>query len=151
MKHVAALLIAAGSLAHTGAEQRHVVKSGQVELGSLLQSEWQPDCGCAFRDANDNSSMLAFWAVDEPAHMFINGDLRTLKVTEHFGSTPVQLGDPYSAELTGPDIQATVEATTTFVCPKEQESCEVTRYKGRLVVRSGTSVGSFQITGDCGC
>jgi hypothetical protein len=127
--------------------------SGSVQLSPLVPAD---GCGCSFtlRDGTD----LPVFARDldeDGATIGVNGKaIRLTQVSfseERKVQGAISLGDRIKETLNGDGVNVAFEYEVTFVCPKDDESCEVTEYKGALDVSVGKTRKTFMVKGACGC
>lgn len=64
---------------------------------------------------------------------------------------PAGVGERVTKVYTAPSIRVEATYTATWVCPPNQEGCEVTRFDVTFVVRRGDQVETIRGAGDVGC
>lgn len=132
---------------------RTTFKLGPVRFGTLLKSEVAIGCSCGFRSpeqAEGINSFLLQWELEEPATMFVNGDVVRLKVeTSPFYAKRV--GEKYDIQLSSPTVSARGSMTSTWVCPRKQEACELSKFQGSLSVQTPQGRAVLPLVGSCGC
>lgn len=132
---------------------RTISKLGPVSFGTLLESEIVFGCGCGFRSAKQAEgldSYLLQWELEELAMMFVNGELVRLKVeTSPFYAKRV--GEKYDIKLSSPTVSARGSMTSTWVCPRKQQSCELSKFQGSLSVQTPKGRAILPLVGSCGC
>jgi hypothetical protein len=64
---------------------------------------------------------------------------------------PSRIGDRVTKVYTADSLRVEAVYTTTWVCPPNQESCEVTRFDVTFVVKQGNQTETVKATGDVGC
>lgn len=82
--------------------------------------------------------------------MFIDGQLVRLKLEKAVPSSG-NVGEHLALTLSAPATTVRADLVTSWTCPKDSESCEVTEYLGTVTVISGTKSGSLEVWGACGC
>jgi len=148
---VAGLLVAISAFA--GDASRRTYQFGGLTLGELLKEDIAYGCGCSFHyppSSKAESNPLIQWELGESASMHIDGRLEILTPDEGCFSTG-ELGKPESCHFQGRSVTADISATTTWTCPADNESCEVTEYTGTLRVSKGSLRASVPVWGACGC
>jgi len=131
---------------------RTLYKLGPVSFGTLLESEVASGCGCAFRSPKQAEGIdyLLQWELEEPATMFVNGEVVRLKVeTSSFYAK--RIGEKSDIKLSSPTVSARGSMISTWVCPRKQESCELSRFKGQLSVQTPKGRAILPLVGYCGC
>jgi hypothetical protein len=84
----------------------------------------------------------------------INGKLSFLtlqKSKQHAQHPPHEtVGDSYVDVWQGANATVTLRYRITFICPPDDESCEVTRYEGTMLVTVGKETRLYHVWGDFG-
>ena len=118
----------------------------------VIHKEAGGDCGCYFylQDKPKNEGFILYWGFqDDKASMKINNILTKLDILEQ--SISYKLGQDTTFNLKGGPITATGTCKVAGVCPPESKSCEITDYKGSLVVTDSSQEVTVPIKGVCGC
>jgi len=63
---------------------------------------------------------------------------------------PPKVGDRLNMSFEGEGIRVTVAAKVTWACPPKNDSCEVTRYRAKIVAVSGDASAAIDAQGECG-
>ena len=87
---------------------------------------------------------------DEPTLMHIDGKDRALDIVRQSG-TLTEVGDTLERAYQSADVRVSARFTVTWVCPKDDESCEVTRYRATFEVSKSERSQTVEATGDVGC
>jgi hypothetical protein len=113
-------------------------------------------CGCTFTQRDRTDQPIFSRDLDEEGAMIgVNG--RAIRLTrssfEESRKVPgrISLGDMITEKLKGDGVSVALEYETTFVCPEDDEGCEVTEYCGTLEVSAGKNHRTFKVVGACGC
>lgn len=110
------------------------------------------DCGCYFymQEKPENEGFILYWGFrDKHAAMKINGKLTKLDIVEQ--NISYKLGQDTTFKLKSGLISANGSCKVAGVCPPESESCEITDYRGTLVVSNSSQEKRVPIKGVCGC
>ena len=110
------------------------------------------NCGCYFylQDKPRAEGFVLYWGFgDEHAVMKINGNLTKLDIVEEHIS--YKIGQDTTFKLKGDTVTANGSCKVSGVCPPESESCEITNYKGTLIVANSSQETTISIKGVCGC
>lgn len=87
---------------------------------------------------------------DEPTLMRIDGsDLRIRLVSE--SGKLRRVGDALDRTYRSGDVEVTARFKAIWVCPENDESCEVTKYRVTFHVTKGARSQTVEATGDVGC
>jgi hypothetical protein len=82
--------------------------------------------------------------------MNIDGVDTQLKLVSERGRL-LKVGDVLDREFKGGNISVSVHYQATWVCPEDDKSCEVTKYKAIFDVSKGSRRQRVQANGDVGC
>lgn len=143
------------TMAHSTEPARKNYMFADANIGTLLRSEIEFGCGCSVNyPPSENQtleSIILQWSLGSLARMFVNGELRTLKV--HGSALPhaSKVGHLEKLTFTSPTLNAEVSLKATWVCPVESEDCEVTRYTGVLKLVSKSASVEIPVSASCGC
>ena len=130
--------------------------SPDIRLTALPESEVTGGCGCSFT-LDDGTTQPVVWQGSDQvdASVGVNGEVvRTTREShEELPKLPDResVGDRFRQVQRFGELRVILDYETTWVCPENDEACEVTRYKGTLTVRRGKQRRSFKVRGDCGC
>jgi hypothetical protein len=128
----------------------------EIRLTPLPQAEVGGGCGCFFRTGEDPSQTVFAQDTDQAdAVVGINGNVvRTMlqdSTEEPKEAEGESIGDRFHQVQFSGDVLITLDYETIWVCPDNDEGCEVTKYKGTLTVVRGKQSRSFRVVGECGC
>jgi hypothetical protein len=127
---------------------------------STLPTGDDPGFSCAFwRASEKNPSRYILFADDDillprRALITVNGksvvlapkDIkRRVKSKNRFS-----VGDEYVFSFEAEGVQVTTTATVTWACPRNNDSCEVTRYRAKILVEANGGSTSIDARGECG-
>jgi hypothetical protein len=109
--------------------------------------------GCGWNASADGKAFFSA-ALDQSAvRMRIGGKTVNLQPddsVEAEGSLDA-VGNQWRQVFRQGDMEVHAEFTVTWVCPPNDESCEVTRYNVRFTVTDGSWTEVIDATGDVGC
>jgi hypothetical protein len=127
-------------------------------VGNIKNSSSVDGCGCysSFTKADSNASRHIFFASGEgngeEALMNINGrDVKLPLVSETNPKGKVKLGSRYTSRYQSGDTTVDVVKIVTWLCPPNDESCEVARFRVTLTIKKGNRSQVVQAVGECGC
>lgn len=134
--------------------------TGSFAIQPIPQSDLSPDAGYFFWPANiaadqPNATVAAWTDNAAPTLLFmVNGKVAHLPLASSQDSrvTPgaVSVGDREERVFSDGSLTVDLDYRTTFVCPKLDESCEVTKYAGTLKVSGQYGNAEMQIAGVSG-
>lgn len=111
------------------------------------------DCSCSVTNSKGELLVVSDIQDKAPAVVRVNGkkeELKWISSTEKSG-TPKK-GDSFSRAYGNANLKLKLEYKTTFVCGKDDESCEVTRYSVDATLEEGKRKSEMKnLKGDCGC
>lgn len=87
---------------------------------------------------------------DEPTFMHIDGKDLQLKLVSESGKLK-KVGDTLERTYRSGDVEVTAHFKAIWVCPEDQTSCEVTKYRVTFHVTKGAMSQTVEATGDVGC
>jgi len=127
-----------------------------IHLTPLPKAELEGGCGCFFRTGDGSGQVVFAQDSDQnEASVGINGKVvRTTLESKDDKPKRTQgesVGDRFHQVQRLDDLRVTLDYETTWVCPENDEGCEVTRYRGTLTVIRGKQSRSFKVVGECGC
>ena len=130
----------------------------QVRLEPLSDDQVERGCGCSFHvpfQAGHAGSMVLQWSYPGPAKIKVQGNVYELTVASEVSSTPAErrerVGDSLTYELRGPSVAVSVKCRATWVCPSNDESCEVSYYRAQILLTLGKTKSKVTAWGACGC
>lgn len=136
-----------------GDSPRRTYQFDGLTFGELSKDEIVYGCGCSFHhppSAKARANPLIQWELGELASMHLDGLLEKLEPAKSCFENS-GLGKVESCALTGPGLTADISARTSWVCPVDSESCEVTEYTGTMTVSKGGKRATIPVWGACGC
>lgn len=106
--------------------------------------------------ASSEPMSTIFWLEDSGTGLMrIDGSLIHLSPTHREEHLEVpgkkSVGDRYYDKWQLGDIVVEFRYQTTFLCPPDDEACEVTRFEGTMTVTTAAGRKAFAIEGDVGC
>ncbi len=130
----------------------------QIEVGELKDPSVVEGCSCSVqteREAKNPDSQKFLFLSDfgNDAWMNINGKdtkLTRVKSTEN-DDDDYKVGRRYYEEYSAKGLTVRVEYLTTWVCPPDDEACEVAKYDITITVTKGEESKIVKATGVCGC
>lgn len=113
-------------------------------------------CGCTFRRVGPSADLqgpIVFSSnYDGSARIATGSGAVTLSATKPDSECAVsELGDHCVLDYRVENIRVEINVRATWVCPTEDESCEVTRFRGQMTTRQGAQEERLDVEGDCGC
>lgn len=125
----------------------------KLALEPLKPDDVKMGCSCGVRSATKATYVSTDIEANAPAIVSINGKKTQLKFMNVTGeSEKPKLGDKVTKVYGEGDMRLILNHTTTFVCPENSDSCEVTRYSTDIKVRKGKERFELKdLEGDCGC
>ena len=129
------------------------VPQNKIELSYVTNPEI--GCGCSFARNKTDLRLRRYiyiQGIDDPAYININGknlELQPVDSSELNGK--VKVGTQAWETFTAGDLKIRLDTTVTWVCPPNDESCEVTYYKAKLTVNGKGQEIKEMLTGHCGC
>lgn len=87
---------------------------------------------------------------DEPTLMHIDGKDLPLRLVRQSGALK-KVGDTLERTYRSGDVQVAARFKAIWVCPKDDESCEVTRFRVTFQVSKGARSQAVEATGEVGC
>lgn len=94
------------------------------------------------------------WDTEDNALMRINGRLVQLKTSHVWsrgkGARPA-VGDVDKFRSNGGQVEVIVNCTANQVCAPDDDSCESTGYKAKVLVKIPSGATTLDATGACGC
>ena len=133
---------------------RPTVTAGALRLGGLLDGDFEHGCGfSASSDSSDgaNTVLIATWGEDENLHIFVDGKLRLLRAHGDYGGWADRIGQSERFEFGDASANATIELTSTWVCPTGSSGCELAKYRGTLKLKVGDKSAEVAIHAEGGC
>ena len=124
-----------------------------ISIETMLETqEAGGDCGCYFYLAGkpEKESFVLYWPFhDESGVMKINGKLTYLDITDR--ELKYNLGEETSFLLKNNDTVVTGKCKVSWICPEDDESCEITKYTGKMSITRDKQTTDVAIQGSCGC
>jgi len=127
---------------------------------STLPKGDDPGFRCAFWHASEkNPQRYILFADDEillprRALITVNGKAVMLAPTgikrRLKSKNRLSFGDEYVFSFEAEGVRVTTTARVTWACPKNNDSCEVTRYRAKIVVETNGASTSIDARGECG-
>ena len=127
---------------------------------STLPKGDDPGFRCAFWHASEkNPQSYILFADDEillprRALITVNGKPLMLAPTgmkrRLKSKNRLSVGDEYVFNFEAESVRVTTTAKVTWACPKDSDSCEVTRYRAKIVVETNGASTSIDARGECG-
>lgn len=143
MKFTLSILLLA-SVATVGARHRIYPLANQNQLDGS---------GCSFWLATGNWRESYFqWDFASTGWINLGGSDTKLILTRQSASHPddQSLGKIQEFEFVGPGVSVVLRTKVTWVCPKNEDYCEVWHEAGGIWVTKGTQVFSARVSGECG-
>src|SRR5262245_8052084 len=128
---------------------------GSTELGVLPKSAVFTGCGCSFTtlpDPPDLSAVVFSSEYEGSGRVLLGGkivDLAAVGPAEK--CWPSRLGGQCRLKYRGDEVIIVIDARATWICPKDDESCEVVQLKGKLTTHVGDDHSVIEVHGECGC
>jgi hypothetical protein len=132
---------------------------GQIEIAELKDPDVVMGCSCSIQTAKEakkpNSQKFLFLSElgTDDAWMNINGKdvkLTRVKSTEN-EDDEYKIGRRYYEEYSAKGIKVRIDYLTTWICPPEDEGCEVTKFDITITVTKGEASKALKAMGLCGC
>lgn len=126
----------------------------------LRSAEVRSECGCNFQFTNGrrqsefSENTFLQWDTEDNAQMHIDGKLVQLKarhVRSRMKGVHPAIGDTDTFRLDGGAIEVIVNCITNQVCAADNDSCESTAYKAKVLVKTPAGLTALNATGACGC
>lgn len=117
-------------------------------------------CGCSFSFWYSGNNLDGIFAVldnsSDRMRMNINSTIVRVNKIKYEHNAAIKgeetVGDKIKETWQYEDFTIDLDYTISFVCPKDsQGGCEVTRYEGRMTVKTKGYELTIPIKGDCGC
>jgi hypothetical protein len=115
-------------------------------------------CGCYFQFPGTprNAERYLFFSSieDDEKTAWMNVAGRDVKLTLVKKTDPkgrIRVGSRLTRTYVAGDLSAEVTYIATRVCPRNDESCEVTDYSATFVVKKGGRLQAVKAVGGCGC
>ena len=109
----------------------------KLQLDPLSRAEAPDDvCACVTREG----SKVVFFLDAESEHPVVRLDGKKLALDKGKSTKPAdrpKAGDTFFEEYSAGDVTFRFDHTLTFVCPADDESCEVAKFKSTLTVKNG--------------
>ena len=138
-----ALVVTTGAGVHS--QQRLV---GTLQNQRVIQGcSWSassPDVGPGFILRAEHDESIIFMNID-------GTDVRLDLDPSSGAGFPARIGERVTKVYTADSIRVEAVYTTTWVCPPNQEGCEVTRFDVTFVVQRGNQTETVKGAGDVGC
>lgn len=131
----------------------------QVTVGEINDPSVVEGCNCSVQTENEaklpDSQKFLFLSElgTDDAWMNIDGKdtkLTRIKSTENEDEDHA-IGRRYYEEYSAKGLKVRIDYLTTWVCPPDHESCEVTEYEITITVTKGKDSKVVKATGSCGC
>ena len=124
----------------------------RLQLEKLSTADAPDDvCACIVRDAGK----VVFFLDAESDHPVVRLDGKKLALDKGKSTKPAdrpKVGDRFFEEYSAGDIAFRLDHTLTFVCPPDDESCEVAKFASTLTVKSGPATRVYKnLKSACGC
>ena len=122
-------------------------------LQKLEGSERPSGCSCSITNSK-NDYLLASDLLDKASVTIrAEGRKRDLKfVSSTEKKSDPKKGETFTRVYADGKLKLTLNYRTTFACPPDSESCEVTRYAIDGEISEGTRKNTFKtLKGECGC
>ncbi len=127
---------------------------------STLPTGDDPGFRCAFwRATEKNPSAYILFADDEillprRALITVNGKpvmLAPKGIERRVKSKKwISVGDQFVFRFEAENVRVVTRATVTWACPRDNDSCEVTRYRAKVFVEADGASTSIDARGECG-
>lgn len=129
------------------------VHSQQPLVGALRDPGLIDGCSWSASSAEIGSGFVFLAEYDESVVvMNIDGtDVRLTLDASSGSGYPSRVGDRVTKLYTAASIRVEATYTTTWVCPPNTESCEVTKFDVTFVVKRGNQTETVKATGAVGC
>lgn len=135
------------------AEKKGAEKSPAV--GDLVMDvDFPSGCGESVAREKGGKGVVFFSELDsDAATMKLDGKIVKLKRTAHVDKDPFhKMGSVIDSSYEGGDYKVELHKVVSFVCPKDDDACEVTRYDATMSVHKGKTATQFdKLSGDAGC
>jgi len=141
------------------AQQRKLTSpdKGGLKIGFIKDfSEYEGNAGCTLRlpqdDKKDRKNFIFLSDYDDNAVVNVDGkDVNLkLKVRKEPKGEDLKVGQKSEEDYTGTGVKVHVDYVTTWVCPPDDESCEVTSFNAIVIVTRGNSRKAVRVKGVCG-
>jgi hypothetical protein len=115
--------------------------------------DFESGCSCSVTNSKNEFLVVSDLQDKAPAVVRVGGnklELKWISSTEKSGS--VKKGDTFNRVYGDANLKLKLNYKTTFVCGKDDESCEVTRYSVDTTLEEGKKKSEMKnLKGDCGC
>ena len=130
-----------------------------ISVEPLLQTDYMGGCGIAFFSTPpDHKPAIEVFRSDDwrpEGIMRIDGALVHPTLVDFQSHRQLAgketVGDRYVSKWKEGTTEVTLNYRVTFVCPPNDDACEVTRFEGAMTVKTGQKLRHFPIWGDSGC
>ena len=152
LTNVAALALMLLCCSSLMAQSRSLSRS-KIHLGYLSQN----DCGCglSFNQSDLQNGEYLLWTgptENAPAHIKLNGtEIQLRFVARSKTSARESVGDRTWKTYSSKNVRLRIEYKVTSVCAPDDEQCEATSYRVKMIVRYRGRVRVIRGVGICGC
>lgn len=123
----------------------------KLQLEPLGKGDAPATCACTVHDGKK----LLFFHDAESEHPIVRLDGKKVSLDKGQDTTPQarpKVGDTFFKEFTAGDVSLRIDHTVTFVCPPEDASCEVAKFKATVTVKKGAATRVYKnLRAACGC
>ena len=125
-------------------------------INAIPEKDIEYGCSCSYSLKSVGTSKNQFIFISDigfgNAIMNINGKtVKIIPVDIYDIPKNAKVGDKFLQRYHYENIQLVFENTIKFVCPPDDEGCEVVRFDSKLTVEDGRKKEVYQVQGDCGC
>ncbi len=128
---------------------------GGASLGVLPEKAVFTGCGCSFTtmpSVVDLSAIVFSSEYEGTGRVVLGGRITELvAIRPDAGCWPSRVGGRCRLKYRNAEATVVIDARATWVCPEDDESCEVVRLAGRLTTHIGNQQEVIEVHGDCGC
>ena len=128
---------------------------GGASLGILPEKAVFTGCGCSFTtmpSVNDLSAIVFSSEYEGTGRILIGGVIIELAaIRPDAACWPSRVGGGCRLKYRNGETTVVIDARATWVCPADDESCEVVRLVGKLTTHIGNQQEVIEVHGECGC
>jgi len=128
---------------------------GASSLGVLPEPSVFIGCGCAFTrlpSLNDLSAVVFSSEYEGSARVVVGGKVTELAaIRPDSACWPSRVGGRCRLKYRNTEATVLIDGRATWVCPDDEESCEVVRLVGKMTLHLGNHREVIEVHGDCGC
>jgi hypothetical protein len=152
--HAAIAVLLSVGAAFAADTPRRAIAVGPLTIYGLVEGDFEYGCGLSVytpASAGLKGTLVADWPVGESFRIFTDGGLQSLPVQRDFGRRAARVGQAETLVFGDATRSAKLTLKTTWVCPQNSESCEVTEYVGTLRLAVAGRTGRIPVYVSFGC